>query len=592
MLANLGSVLSLARTFVLDGWENSTTGLGTSAADKTTAGRFVRQAPFSAQYLSDLFNGDALAARMCEHENKEMLRKGFEITAGDDDQAQPATDVLTVLRELGAAGALQQALTWEDVFGGGVLLLEIDDGELDPSLPLNEANIRSLRSVKPLEGSRLWARSWYPATHPKAGHVEVWGIMPIGGQSTIGRGPIEPRGRYDGMASVHESRMLVFPGGLVTIDERLRNNGWGRSTLAAVHDPLMDFNMSWRGATHMLQSANQDVWYFSGLKNALADSTGAMLEYFRGRFQLSQMKMGPNRGITLDADGGEKFERHGSQFTGVPDTLEAQAMRLAAARGWPVTILLGRSPAGMNATGESDMAAWYNLVAADRAQRLEPQLRRLITLLMLAKEGPTSGRVLEGWALKWPAFDQLTDLEQADLELKVAQRDQIYLTNQCIRPEEVAVSRWRPEGFSAATVIDLDARQAALEADKQAPDEEPREPAPSDTSPAAAPSTGTEPVATDVQKTALNGAQVASLIEVLTAVVDGRLPRASGIEVIVTAFQVSHEDAERMMGDIGKTFEPKPAEPSGPVPPQLQGFTGGKQPSAPADDDETGNDAE
>lgn len=465
------NILQLAR-LALDSWVNDVTGLGTAAFDKTVGGRFVRQAPFTAQYLSDLFDGDALAARMCEHEPKEMLRKGFEITPGDNGQARAATDVVAALQQLGASTALQQGLVWEDVFGGAVVLLGVDDGEVDPRKRLNEANLRAITSLRPLEASRLWAASWYPATHPKAGQVEVWGVMPMGGMPTIGAGPVTTASVSYGAAYVHETRMIVFPGGMVTTDQRLRNNGWGRSTLASVHDPLMDFNMSWRGVTHMLQSANQDVWFFGRLKNKLDGTSAAAQAYFNERFLASQRKMGPNRAILMDAEGGERFERHGSQFSGVPDTIEQQAMRLAAARGWPVTILLGRSPAGMNATGESDMESWYNLVGADRAQRLDPQLKRLITLVMLSKEGPTNGKVLEGWGLKWPAFKQLTDLEQADLRNKQAITDGIYIERQVIRPEEVAVSRFRPEGWSGETVIDLDARNAALDSDTQLPTDE------------------------------------------------------------------------------------------------------------------------
>lgn len=62
-----------------------------------------------------------------------------------------------------------------------------------------------------------------------------------------------------------------------------------------------------------------------------------------------------------------------------------------------------------------------------------------------------------------------------------------------------------------------------------------------------------------VQQQALNGAQVASLIEVLTLVATGQLPRESGIEVIVASFPVDKETAERMMGKIGQGFEPEEA---------------------------------
>lgn len=540
LLDNFAANVAVFSRLVQDSWQNSNTGMGQSALDKTVAGRFVASTPFTAQYLADLFNGDALAARMCEHEPKEMLRQGFEITPGDEQDAAAASDVLTAVLGLGAPVELQRGLTWEDLFGGGVVLIGCDDGETDPRRPLNEQNLRRITSLKAFEGSQMWPVSWYPATSPKAGQVEVWGIVSPGGAMPMVNGRMT--GAYSaGMAQVHESRMLVFAGGLVTTEQRLRNNGWGRSILAAVHDPLMDYNMSWRGVTHMLQSANQDVWYFAGLKKALSDSTGAMLEYFRGRFQLSQMKMGPNRGITMDADGNEKFERHGSQFAGVPDTIEQQAMRLATARGWPVTILLGRSPAGMNATGESDMDTWYNLVAADRTQRLDPQLKRLITLVMLSKDGPTGGKLLEGWGLHWPSFEQMSDKEQAELELAVAQRDQIYLNGQVLRPEEVAVSRFRREGFSAATVIDLDARQAALDSDAvDAPASDP----------------GTK------------GAQMDALLKVQTQVATGQIPREAGVANLMLVFQIEEPDADALMGDIGTPrFTPTPVvDPNAPVP--------------------------
>jgi phage-related protein (TIGR01555 family) len=467
LLANVAQNAAILARVVLDGWENSTSGLGTSGYDKTVAGRFVAQTPFTTQYLSDLFNGDALAARMCELEPKEMLRQGFNVTPGDEQDADTATMLVTSLTELGAEVALQRALVWEEVFGGGVVLLGVDDGETDPTKPLDELRLRRIHSLRAFEGSQMWPARWYPATSSKAGEVEVWGITGPGMISPMRHGQVT--GSTVGMGYVHETRMLVFPGGMVTYDQRMRNNGWGRSVLAAVHDPLMDYNMSWRGVTHMLQSANQDVFYFAGLKRALEGTSEVMVEYFQSRFRQSQMRMGPNRGMTLDAANGEKFERHASQFAGVPDTIEQQALRLATARGWPATVLLERSPAGMNSTGESDLDIWYNLVAGDRKLRLEPQLKRLLRLLMLCSEGPTGGKELEGWGLSWPAFEQLSDLQQADLELKVAQKDQLYIQDQVIRPEEVAVSRFRKDGFSMATVIDLDAREAALESDESDP---------------------------------------------------------------------------------------------------------------------------
>jgi hypothetical protein len=55
--------------------------------------------------------------------------------------------------------------------------------------------------------------------------------------------------------------------------------------------------------------------------------------------------------------------------------------------------------------------------------------------------------------------------------------------------------------------------------------------------------------------TALNGAQVTALLEVIASVVLGELPRESAVEVISTAFPVDRDAADRMLGTVGRGFE-------------------------------------
>ena len=51
----------------------------------------------------------------------------------------------------------------------------------------------------------------------------------------------------------------------------------------------------------------------------------------------------------------DSFETHQYTFGGIADTYDRFMMDVAGAAETPVTKLFGRSPAGMNATGESDM---------------------------------------------------------------------------------------------------------------------------------------------------------------------------------------------------------------------------------------------
>jgi phage gp29-like protein len=57
--------------------------------------------------------------------------------------------------------------------------------------------------------------------------------------------------------------------------------------------------------------------------------------------------------------------------------------------------------------------------------------------------------------------------------------------------------------------------------------------------------------------TALNGAQVTAMLEIVAQVARGELPRETGVELIVSAFPVDKPTAERIMGQVGRGFQPK-----------------------------------
>jgi hypothetical protein len=62
---------------------------------------------------------------------------------------------------------------------------------------------------------------------------------------------------------------------------------------------------------------------------------------------------------------------------------------------------------------------------------------------------------------------------------------------------------------------------------------------------------------TPVAAVTLNGAQVSSLLEIIQNVAGGLLPRGSGVEIIATAFNLSTDKADDIMGEVGKSFVPE-----------------------------------
>ena len=75
---------------------------------------------------------------------------------------------------------------------------------------------------------------------------------------------------------------------------------------------------------------------------------------------------------------------------------------------------------------------------------------------------------------------------------------------------------------------------------------------------------GVDPATVKDPAAALNGAQVSSLLEIVTAVAEGRLPRASGVAMLLAAFPLTADQAEGVMGEVGRGFVITPSAPAAP----------------------------
>jgi hypothetical protein len=117
----------------------------------------------------------------------------------------------------------------------------------------------------------------------------------------------------------------------------------------------------------------------------------------------------------------------------------------------------------MNSTGESDDNNWGDVVNDYRRNHVRGLLMRLIGILLASREGPTKGKVPDEWSIAFPPLEEMDDNERADIRLKTAQADHIYVEDEVLVPEEVATSRFRPEGFSTETQVDLELRESMKE---------------------------------------------------------------------------------------------------------------------------------
>ena len=83
----------------------------------------------------------------------------------------------------------------------------------------------------------------------------------------------------------------------------------------------------------------------------------------------------------------DAYESHQFAFGGLGEIYDRFMMDVSGACGIPVTKLFGRSPAGMNATGESDMQNYYDLIEKEQETRLRPVLDKLLPIIFTSELG-------------------------------------------------------------------------------------------------------------------------------------------------------------------------------------------------------------
>jgi phage-related protein (TIGR01555 family) len=318
--------------------------------------------------------------------------------------------------------------------------------------PLNETGIRTLDHINVINKRYALPQSWYTdPSNKKFGKPETYMITPTGTGAEV----------TATTSIVHETRLIRFDGLRASSYYRQRNNGWGLSLLQRMNQILQDYGMSFQGLAHLLSDANQGVFKMRGLIDALAAQETSLVQ---ARMQLLDMSRSDVRAMVLDSEG-EEFTRQNFNWSGIKDPFSIMMLRLSSAARIPVTVLMGQSPAGMDATGESDIRWFYDQTDSHREKYYDPKLKQLIRLITLSREGPTGGKELENYTIYWPSLWQPTEKEQAEIYKTNAEGDQIYMDGGVLIPSEVALSRFTPDGYSTEITIDTKTREDMLKND-------------------------------------------------------------------------------------------------------------------------------
>jgi phage-related protein (TIGR01555 family) len=136
-------------------------------------------------------------------------------------------------------------------------------------------------------------------------------------------------------------------------------------------------------------------------------------------------------------DTAEEWERKQLTFSGMDGVMSMYLMIAAGAADIPATRLLGRAPAGENATGESDIRNYYDRLQSDQKVRIQPVLSRLDEVLLRHVFGDRDEDIYYEWAPLW----QMDEEQKAAVWLAKAQAYKIDVDSGLINPDVLREAR-------------------------------------------------------------------------------------------------------------------------------------------------------
>lgn len=363
-----------ASVVTMDAFSNPAARLGFGTMDLTQATTYpMTRLTQNYELLTSLYRDNWIVQNIVSTIPNDMVRKWYEIKSG------VAPEYIDLMAKLERRTQLRKKLLlgmyWGRLYGGavGVILIK---GQNDLSQPLD------LDAVLPGSFLGLQILDRWSGVYPEGELVTDPSDQDFGlpAYYTI-------RDDITGymVAKVHHSRIIRFIGRELPWLEQVTEVYWGESELEAIYNEIVRRDNVAANIAGLTFRANVNYMETEGLDQLLGTANTEMQRRF-WNVLAAQSIMESNFGTRV-INKGDAIHNTQYTFTGLPEVYDRVMMDVAGAARTPVTKLFGRSPAGLNSTGESDMKNYYDYIDGLRENELRPVIERLLPIMALSAWG-------------------------------------------------------------------------------------------------------------------------------------------------------------------------------------------------------------
>lgn len=341
----MGALMATAWKSFSDGFQNVMAALGVSTS-KSAGNSYVSRA-YSDAELRIAYEGSWALKKCIDAPLGDMLRPR-RTWDGDPEKVEA---ILAEERRLRLWPRLMTALRAADIMGGAGLIFVTAGNDLAAPPEFGRGGLIAIQAEDKAH-LQVTLRDDDPFS-------ERYGLPAVYSWSTI-----------KSSHRVHADRVIRIASSAGYEDRSLY---WPKGRLQFILDAAQKFDATNENIGELVHKALIDVIRSKDLAQRTRDKVGAEMEIKRLRL----LKDGAANANLMLLDMMEEFERQSFTFQGLEPLMKAFAGHLAAAADIPVTRLMGTSPGGLNATGESDARNYYDAIDGRRKNELAPILDRI-----------------------------------------------------------------------------------------------------------------------------------------------------------------------------------------------------------------------
>ena len=325
--------------------------------------------------LVSLYRNNWIVRKIVDRVAEDMTKAWINITSEANPDALDRIDRLERVAHVRAK--ITEGVEWARLFGGAAGLMMIDGmSEEDLLEPLDPNKIMpgSFKGIMVLD---RWS-----GVYPDIGLVDDIGDPEFGLPEYYEIADYTRQNSY----AVHHSHILRFPGCHLPKWEEQSTQMWGASEIEAVFEELEKRDNTSANLAGLIFRANLNIRKIKDLGPSLTLSDAQSTSDLYATLEAQNMLL--NNFATYVMDSEDDFSTiQNTTFSGLNDIYESFMLDVSGACGIPVTLLFGRSPAGMDSTGESDLQNYYDMIGQKQEAYLRPIFEKLLPVEFMSTFG-------------------------------------------------------------------------------------------------------------------------------------------------------------------------------------------------------------